>query len=163
MRPPPAVPRLDLDGEAGGTPLTVKWGIMLFVARVAVILCEGRMVDPTVPSQEPPLLGWAIPVVQQIVHRLVDRYQPQQIILFGSLAYGEPNADSDIDLLIIKETHEPPLARRIRVRQLVFDPERRIPFSPLVLTPEELSYRLSIGDPFYREILERGKVLYARS
>jgi len=99
--------------------------------------------------------------LQQIVQRLVEAYRPQRIILFGSLAYGEPDGDSDIDLLIIKETDEPPLERRVHVRRLVSDPERRVPFSPLVLTPEELAQRLALDDPFYREIVRRGKVLYA--
>jgi len=40
---------------------------------------------------------------------------------------------------------------------------RGLPFSPLVITPQELAQRLEIGDPFYHEILARGKVLYARS
>ncbi len=101
--------------------------------------------------------------IQQIVRRLVEGYQPQQIILFGSMAYGDPDEDSDIDLLIVKETTETPLERRTRVRQLVFDPERRIPFSSLVLTPEELARRLALGDPFYQEIVRQGKVLYARN
>lgn len=101
--------------------------------------------------------------LQQIVQRLVEAYRPQRIVLFGSLAYGEPDADSDIDLLIVKETDEPPLERRVRVRRLVSDPERRIPFSPLVLTPDELALRLALGDPFYREIVQRGKVLYDRN
>ena len=47
-------------------------------------------------------------IVQQIVARLIESYQPQRVILYGSLAYGEPNEDSDIDLLIIKETAAPP-------------------------------------------------------
>ena len=85
--------------------------------------------------------------LQKIVQSLIESYRPQQIVLFGSLAYGAPDADSDIDLLIIKETDESPLARRVRVRQLVADPERRVPFSPLVLTPEELAHRLTLGDP----------------
>jgi predicted nucleotidyltransferase len=98
--------------------------------------------------------------LERIVQRLIEHYHPQQIILFGSLAYGNPNEDSDIDLLIIKDTTETPLERRVRVRRLVSDPERRIPFSPLVLTPAELQTRLALGDPFYREILGQGKVLY---
>ncbi len=101
--------------------------------------------------------------LQQLTTRLIELYRPQQIVLFGSLAYGEPSADSDIDLLIIKETDEPPLERRVHVRRLVVDPKRRIPFSPLVLTPSELAQRLAIGDQFYRQILQQGKVLYVRN
>jgi predicted nucleotidyltransferase len=101
--------------------------------------------------------------LQEILHHLIESYEPQQVILFGSLAHGEPNEDSDIDLLIVKETHEMPLERRVHVRRLVSRPERRIPFSPLVLTPDELAHRLSLRDPFYQEILRHGKVLYARN
>ena len=100
--------------------------------------------------------------LQRILRRLVEGYQPRQVILFGSLAYGRSDEDSDIDLLIIKETSETPLERRVRVRQLVSEPGRRIPVSPLVLTPAELAHRLSLGDPFYQEIMARGKVLYGR-
>ena len=75
--------------------------------------------------------------LEQIVERLIEDYQPQQIILFGSLAYGEPDQDSDIDLLIVKDTAESPLERRLRVRRLAADPRRRIPFSPLVVTPAD--------------------------
>jgi hypothetical protein len=63
--------------------------------------------------------------------------------------------------LIVQESSESPLARRVRVRRLVADIDRRMPFSPLVLTPEELQQRLNMGDPFYLEIVSRGKVLYA--
>ncbi len=101
--------------------------------------------------------------IEQIAQRLIESYQPQRIILFGSMAYGEPDDDSDIDMLVVKETTESPLERRLRVRRLVADPRRRIPFSPLVLTPDELSRRLAAGDMFYQEIMRRGKLLYARS
>jgi predicted nucleotidyltransferase len=99
-------------------------------------------------------------IIHEVIQRLVDGYHPRQIILFGSVAYGEPGRDSDIDLLIVKETSETPLARRVYVRRLISNPQRHIPVSPLVLTPEELTQRLALGDPFYHEILSRGKVLY---
>ncbi len=99
----------------------------------------------------------------EIVTCLIEEYQPQQIILYGSLAYGTPHRDSDIDLLIVKETDEAPIDRRIKVSRLVTNSKRRIPFSPLVLTPRELDYRLAIGDQFYQEILHRGRVLYERN
>lgn len=102
-------------------------------------------------------------IIDMMVRRLVDEYQPEQIILFGSMAYGEPDEDSDIDLLIIKETPEPPLERRLRVRQLLFDLQDRIPLSSLVLTPPEIRRRLAMGDPFYEEIVSQGEVLYARN
>ncbi|MBI3611131.1 MAG: nucleotidyltransferase domain-containing protein [Nitrospirae bacterium] len=100
-------------------------------------------------------------VIRRIVDRIGKEYRPERIILFGSYAYGEPDRDSDIDLLIIKSTPDRPIDRRVKVRQIVSDPQRLIPFEPLVLTPKELKRRLDIGDQFIQEILNKGEVLYA--
>ena len=44
--------------------------------------------------------------IQAVVARIVEGYQPDRIILFGSYAYGVPHAASDLDLLIVKEETE---------------------------------------------------------
>ena len=100
-------------------------------------------------------------VIQKIVHSLVDGYTPEKIILFGSYAYGQPDGDSDIDLLIIKATRERFLERLNTVRQVATGTHPHIPFEPIVLTPEELEQRLKAGDQFVSEILQKGEVLYA--
>lgn len=101
-------------------------------------------------------------IISRLVKGLKEKYQPEKIILYGSYAYGTPDEASDIDLLIIKETKERPIDRRIAVRRLVSDIRRKIPFSSLVLTPEELASRLEAGDDFFIEITNKGKVLYER-
>lgn len=101
--------------------------------------------------------------ISQISRRIVEQYHPERIILFGSYAHGTPDAGSDVDMLIVKETDERPIDRRVAVRRIAHIPQRRLPFSPLVITPQELARRLEMGDPFYHEIMTRGKVLYARS
>ena len=100
-------------------------------------------------------------VIQQIVEKLVSGYAPQKVILFGSHAYGAPTSDSDIDLLIIKETPERFIDRWVTVRRILSDPKRMVPLETLVLTPQEVSRRLAIGDQFLAEIMEKGEVLYA--
>jgi predicted nucleotidyltransferase len=100
-------------------------------------------------------------VVKELVSKIRENYQPEKIILFGSCAYGNPTPDSDIDLLIVKRTKERPMDRRIRIRRIVSNPHRRIPFEPLVLTPQEIEKRLEIGDQFIKQILVKGEVLYA--
>ncbi len=99
--------------------------------------------------------------LDKIVRQVVDTYQPEKVILFGSYAYGEPDADSDIDLLIIKKTSERFIERWVNVRQIVSDPERSISFDPIVLTPDEVQERLAAGDQFVEEIIKKGEVLYA--
>jgi predicted nucleotidyltransferase len=101
-------------------------------------------------------------IISGLVDRLIEMYQPERIILYGSYAYGSPDEESDIDLLIVKETKDRPIDRRIAVRRLVSDIRKKVPFSSLVVTPEELSNRLAIGDDFFIEITQRGKVLYEK-
>lgn len=100
-------------------------------------------------------------VIQKIVQRLVARYAPEKIVLFGSYAYGQPDADSDIDLLIIKATKERFFKRLDRVRRVSTGTHPHIPFEPIVLTPVEIQERLKAGDQFLSEILQKGEVLYA--
>lgn len=98
--------------------------------------------------------------ILDMLEKLKREYQPQRIILFGSYAYGVPDRDSDIDLLIVKETQDRPIDRRVAVRKIVSAPGRLIPFEPMVLTPSEVQQRLEIGDQFLEEIIEKGEVLY---
>ena len=96
----------------------------------------------------------------RLLSKLIAGYAPQQVLLFGSHAYGEPDEHSDLDLLIVKNTEKSPFQRRVEVGRLVQDKNRRTPIQPLVITPEELQERLERGDPFLTEIVEKGEVLY---
>jgi len=99
-------------------------------------------------------------IIREVVEKLKREYQPLRVVLYGSYAYGVPDRDSDIDLLVVKETNERPIDRRVRVSRIISDPKRYIPVEVLVLTPEELRDRLECGDLFINEILTRGKTLY---
>ena len=102
--------------------------------------------------------------VDQLIARIAERigreYKPQKVILFGSYARGKPTEDSDIDLFIVKDTDARMVDRFVEVKQLIYDPQLRIPVSPLVYTPEELEKRLDMGDDFVKEVMSEGKVLY---
>ncbi len=100
-------------------------------------------------------------LTDQIVDKLRAHYQPEKIILFGSFAEGSPQSDSDIDLLIIKETDERFIDRWSTVRRILSDSSRKVALETLVLTPKEISERLARGDQFLAEILQKGRVLYA--
>ena len=100
--------------------------------------------------------------IQKILDKLVTGYAPQKVILYGSYAYGKPDRDSDIDLLIIKETTERFIDRWVTVQQILTGTHPSIPVETLVLTPQEMERRLAIGDQFVEEIITRGEVLYAR-
>ncbi len=99
--------------------------------------------------------------LERMLEKLITEYGPEKVILFGSHVYGTPDRDSDIDLLIIKETSERLLDRLVSVRRIMSDSGRKIPLDVLVLTPKEISRRLAIGDQFIADIVEKGEVLYA--
>ena len=99
--------------------------------------------------------------IKQIVRRLAEEYCPERIILFGSHARGDAGPDSDIDLLIVKETPERFIDRWATVQRILSDPKRSVPLETLVMTPQEVAYRLAIGDQFVSDIVTKGKVLYA--
>lgn len=101
--------------------------------------------------------------IEQVVELLRVRYQPERIVLFGSWAYGEPSAESDVDVLIIKQTKQPFHRRWAQVYQLVQPVVKGIDFSPFVMTPEEVAQRQRAHDPFLEDILTRGETLYAAS
>ena len=100
-------------------------------------------------------------LVEGMVRKLAAEYAPEKVILYGSRAYGHARPDSDIDLLIIKDTSERLIDRWTTVRRILSDPKRTVPLETLVLTPDELQQRLEIGDQFIAQIVEKGTVLYA--
>jgi predicted nucleotidyltransferase len=87
-------------------------------------------------------------------------FQPEKIILFGSWAYGKPDADSDIDLLVVMPFEGSPFRQAGTILNHVIQAVGVLPLDLLVSTAEQLDERLAIGDGFVRDILERGKVLY---
>lgn len=95
--------------------------------------------------------------IQQLCQRIAARYSPEKIILFGSHAYGQPTAESDVDLLVVMEYEGSPLQQAIKIsRELGLV----TPLDLLVRTPAQVEERLRLEDPFMREIVQRGKVLY---
>lgn len=102
-------------------------------------------------------------LLTEVVETLKHEYVPLKIILFGSYAAGTPREDSDIDLLIVKDTTKRRVDRVVLVKRLIYNPNRKIPISPLIYTPDELEERLRIGDDFVKDIIQKGIILYERA
>ncbi len=96
--------------------------------------------------------------IQATCDDIVREFAPLQVILFGSYAYGTPTDDSDVDMLVVMAM----LQSETRRQEL--DMKRRIPtrfrLDLHVRSPEDIAYRVSHNDWFFREILEKGDVLY---
>lgn len=95
--------------------------------------------------------------LKKITSKIVEEYQPEKIILFGSYAWGEPTEDSDVDLLIVKENRDRFITEQAKIRKII---NGEIAADILVYSPEEIEKNLKLGDDFFKEILSRGKYLY---
>jgi uncharacterized protein len=99
----------------------------------------------------------ALSQIEAFSEQIVAKFQPEKIILFGSYAYGQPNEDSDVDLLVILPFEEMPVQKAISIRQ-----QMNYPFSLdlMARTPTQIQQRLEMGDFFIQDIITRGKILY---
>jgi predicted nucleotidyltransferase len=94
---------------------------------------------------------------------------PYKIILFGSYANGNPNENSDIDLMVIldnnhvSETYEERLNKKIFIRNLVLEINRKIPLDILVYSKKELNKIKEHGNYFIDEIERTGKIIYEKA
>lgn len=97
--------------------------------------------------------------IEEVVSQIVDRFQPRQVILFGSYGYGRPRRESDVDLLVVMVTDLREAEQAVQICQSI---EYHFGLDLIVRTPETLSRRLALGDSFLREIVTKGRVLYER-
>ncbi len=95
--------------------------------------------------------------IEDLRAQIVQAAHPQQIILFGSYAYGEPHADSDVDLLLVMPFEVSPHRQAVNIREQVESP---LSYDLLVRTPEYVTQRLAWGDFFMNEVVKQGKVIY---
>jgi predicted nucleotidyltransferase len=98
-------------------------------------------------------------LIRRFARQVAERFRPEKIILFGSHAYGQPHADSDVDILVIMPTRNE-LDQTVNICLAV---DYEFPLDLLVRTPKNLAWRLTEGDSFLREIVKRGKILYEKT
>ena len=98
--------------------------------------------------------------LKKSVDKIKKQYRPEKIFIFGSYASGRIAAGSDIDFFIIKKTSKTRLERQREVSRILID--REVPVDILVFTPAETAKRKRIGDPFILDILNSGKLVYAK-
>jgi predicted nucleotidyltransferase len=96
------------------------------------------------------------PEAQKVIDRIVERFHPQKIILFGSHATGMAREDSDYDLLVVMETEKGLIRQAAEIAVAV---DHHIPVDVLVRRPEHMVSRPP-GDIILRDILETGVVVY---
>jgi predicted nucleotidyltransferase len=98
-------------------------------------------------------------LLAEITRRLVVEFRPEQIILFGSHAWGAPNEDSDVDLcVIVSQSEEKPIQRAVRAQHCM--DRLLVPADILVKTRAEVDRYCHIRASLERKILQQGRVLF---
>lgn len=96
-----------------------------------------------------------------VVERIVRRFAPVRIILFGSRARGTARSDSDLDLLVVL----PAAPDRRAAAEAVMRELADLPVGKdiVVSTPEHLAERGQVNGLVYKTALEEGQVIYERA
>ena len=96
-------------------------------------------------------------ILDDIIRRIVEVAQPEQIILFGSAARGDMGAHSDVDLLVVKNgAHRRHLAKRI-YKSLY---GAGAPVDVVVVTPADIERYKDTHALVIKPALQEGRVVY---
>jgi predicted nucleotidyltransferase len=101
------------------------------------------------------------PRITDMVDRIVKTAQPDQVILFGSRAFGTPRPDSDVDLLVVMPLRKP--RRRLEGDLHAAVAESELSKDIVVITPEELERFRDVPGTFVKPALDSGLVVYQRA
>jgi predicted nucleotidyltransferase len=104
------------------------------------------------------LLAKQPPYLSEAVDRIVRKFHPIRIILFGSWARGSAREDSDLDLLVVLPKVEHKRKAAIEVLRAL----NGLPFTKdvIVTTPKEIKERGQVVGNILRPALEEGKIVY---
>jgi predicted nucleotidyltransferase len=100
-------------------------------------------------------------ILSEATRRLVERFQPRRVILFGSQARGTGGDRSDVDLLVICDVGDDRRALMVAMDRALSGLE--IARDIVVLTPEEFERDRNIPGTVARPASKEGRVLYDSS
>lgn len=99
-------------------------------------------------------------ILNRIKSRIVQKYRPEKIILFGSAVEGKMHDNSDLDIAIIKDTDKRFYDRIGDVLKILRPITPKPPIDIIVYTPSEYS-RMTNESYFVKdEITKKGNILY---
>jgi predicted nucleotidyltransferase len=99
--------------------------------------------------------------LEEMTRRIVERFHPDRIIVFGSYVKGTPTADSDLDILIVMPVEG---SRRSKANEIdLVLADRVVPVDLIVVTPEQYDRQKDMIGTIVREAVLDGTVIYERA
>jgi predicted nucleotidyltransferase len=99
--------------------------------------------------------------IQAIAQLIVERFNPEQVILFGSHARGEVGEHSDVDLLVVLHDDARQSQRGNPIRRAIAE-RFVLPVDVIICSPEVLATQRNDPYSFIHKVLKEGEVLYER-
>ena len=100
-------------------------------------------------------------VLKGMVLRIIEKFNPERIILFGSCAKGDTTPDSDIDILVVMPVEG---SRRNKANEIDLAlADRTLPMDVIVVTPEQFERQKGLIGTIVSEAAKGGKVIYERA
>jgi len=100
--------------------------------------------------------------IDEMARKIVDRFQPEKIILFGSYARSEATENSDVDLLVISRSPGPRGKRSAPIIRMLAE-EYDVPVDIIVRSPKGLDEWKDVPTSFARQVLTEGVTLYEKA
>ena len=101
-------------------------------------------------------------IIEEVKKRLVQVYNPLEVYLFGSYAWGTPTEDSDLDfLVVIKKSKEKRFKRAVLGHHALFG--LKVPKDIIVYTEEEFVKTINDKNSLSYRVKNEGKKLYAKA
>ena len=98
-------------------------------------------------------------LLETVTQRLVAEFQPEQVWLFGSHAWGTPTDDSDVDLMVVvRASDESPIRRSQRAHGCLRG--LRMPKDVIVPTRAQVDRYKHLRASLFHQVLAHGRKLY---
>jgi predicted nucleotidyltransferase len=101
-------------------------------------------------------------ILPEITTRIVNEFNPLKVYLFGSYAWGSPNDNSDLDILILLDKSDESRTRHSTRAYRAIRDYSFVPVDFLVRTTQEFNNYSSVNATLQNKILKNGKLLYER-
>ena len=101
-------------------------------------------------------------LLDEMTQKLVTEFRPEQVILFGSYAWGTPDKYSDVDMLVIVGHSELSDYERAVLAHACLS-EEDVPKDVMIKTRAEFDFFREVRASLEHKIASQGKVLYERS
>ena len=104
--------------------------------------------------------GYDYSAVDMVVDAIVEDFSPQMIMIFGSVAKGTANGESDLDLLVVMDSDKPHAVRSAEIQLGLWKRKLLLDEDVIVVTPEEFERKKDDEHSFIYEIVNTGVIAY---